>query len=72
MKVDFFRHSIPSNINIKLKKIIKGDIITSGPECKLVEKELSKYFNIKNVILTSSWTSGAIITLLSLNLKKNY
>ncbi|MBD1162851.1 DegT/DnrJ/EryC1/StrS family aminotransferase [Pelagibacterales bacterium SAG-MED12] len=71
MKVDFFRHSIPSNINIKLKKIIKGDIITSGPECKLVEKELSKYFNIKNVILTSSWTSGAIITLLSLNLKKN-
>lgn len=71
MKVDFFKHSIPWSSHLKFKKIIKGDIITSGPECKLVEKKLAKYFNVKNVILTSSWTSGAIITLLSLNLKKN-
>ena len=71
MKVDFFRHSIPTNTNIKFKKIVKGDIITSGPVCKLAEEKLAKYFNVKNVILTSSWTSGAIITLLSLNLKKN-
>ena len=71
MKVDFFKHTIPSNTYIKIKKIIKSDIITSGPECKLVEEKLSKYFNVKNVILTSSWTSGAIITLLSLDLKKN-
>ena len=71
MKVDFFRHAIPPNAYLSLKKIIKSDIITSGPVGELVEKKLSQYFKVKNVILTSSWTTGAIITLLSLGLKKN-
>ena len=70
MKVDFFRHSIPLNTYLNFKKIIKSDIITSGPVGELVEKKLAQYFKVKNVILTSSWTSGAIITLLSLGLKK--
>ena len=71
MKVDFFRHSIPLNTYLNFKKIIKSDIITSGPVGELVEKKLAQYFKVKNVILTSSWTTGAIITLLSLGLKKN-
>ncbi len=71
MKVDFYKHSL-SEKNLKnFKKILKSDIITSGPVGNNVEKKLAKYLNVKNVILTSSWTTGAIITLLALKLKKN-
>jgi len=58
-------------IFISFRKIIRGDIITSGPIGTLVEKKICNFLNVKNTILTSSWTTGAIITLLSLNLKKN-
>ena len=34
-------------------------------------KKIANYLGVKNVILTSSWTTGAIITLLALKLKKN-
>ena len=71
MKVDFYKHPLSPNNHLSFKKILDGDIITSGPVGELVEKKLSEYLNVKNVILTSSWTSGAIATLLSLNLKKN-
>ena len=71
MKVDFYKHPLSPNNHLSFKKILDGDIITSGPIGELVEKKLSEYLDVKNVILTSSWTSGAIATLLSLNLKKN-
>ena len=71
MKVDFYKHSLSEKNLRNFKKILKSDIITSGPVGNNVEKKLAKYLNVKNVILTSSWTTGAIITLLALKLKKN-
>ena len=71
MKVDFYKHSIPLSSVKNLKKILNSDIITYGKVGESVEKKIAKYLGVKNVILTSSWTSGAIITLLSLKLKKN-
>ena len=71
MKVDFYKHSL-SEKNLKhFRKILKSDIITSGPIGEQVEKKIANFLNVKNVILTSSWTTGAIITLLALKLKKN-
>jgi UDP-4-amino-4-deoxy-L-arabinose-oxoglutarate aminotransferase len=71
MKVDFYKHSIPLSSVKNLKKILNSDIITYGKVGESVEKKIAKYLGVKNVILTSSWTTGAIITLLSLKLKKN-
>jgi len=71
MKVDFYKHPLSLKNHLSFRKIIRGDIITSGPIGTLVEKKICNFLNVKNTILTSSWTTGAIITLLSLNLKKN-
>ena len=71
MKVDFYKHPLTEKNFSSYKKIFKSDIITSGPVGDRVEKKLAKYLNVKNVILTSSWTTGALITLLALKLKKN-
>ena len=71
MKVDFYKHPLTEKNFSNYKKIFKSDIITSGPVGDRVEKKLAKYLNVKNVILTSSWTTGALITLLALKLKKN-
>ena len=71
MKVDFYKHPLSLKNHLSFRKIIRGDIITSGPIGTLVERKICNFLNVKNTILTSSWTTGAIITLLSLNLKKN-
>ncbi len=71
MKVDFYKHPLSLKNHLSFRKIIRGDIITSGPIGALVEKKICNFLNVKSTILTSSWTTGAIITLLSLNLKKN-
>ena len=71
MTVDFYKHPLTEKNFSSYKKIFKSDIITSGPVGDRVEKKLAKYLNVKNVILTSSWTTGALITLLALKLKKN-
>ena len=71
MKVDFYKHSLSLKNFKDINKIFKSDIITSGPIGESVEKKLANYLGVKNVILTSSWTTGAIITLLALKLKKN-
>ncbi len=71
MKVDFYKHSIPLNSFKNFKKILSSDIITYGPIGESVEKKIASYLDVKNVILTSSWTTGAIITLMALKLKKN-
>ena len=71
MKVDFYKHSLSLKNFKNINKIFKSDIITSGPIGESVEKKLANYLGVKNVILTSSWTTGAIITLLALKLKKN-
>ncbi len=71
MKVDFYKHPLSLKNHLSFKKIIRGDIITSGPIGTLVEKKICNFLNVRSTILTSSWTTGAIITLLSLNLKKN-
>ena len=71
MKVDFYKHPLSVKNFKDINKIFKTDIITSGPIGESVEKKLADYLGAKNVILTSSWTTGAIITLLALKLKKN-
>ncbi len=71
MKVDFYKHSLSSISFKNFNKILKSDIITAGPIGEQVEKKLADYLKVKNVILTSSWTTGALITLLALKLKKN-
>ena len=70
MKVDFYKHSLSSISFKNFNKILKSDIITAGPIGEQVEKKLADYLKVKNVILTSSWTTGALITLLALKLKK--
>lgn len=70
MKIDFFRHPLKEKDLKEVKKVIHSKILTTGSVSDHVEKMLSKYLNIKQTVLTSSWTSGAICTLMALNIKK--
>lgn len=68
MQVPFYRHSLKPEDAMKIVEVIKTPFLTSGPVCKEVEAQLVDYFGVKHAKLVSSWTNGAIATLLALDI----
>ena len=68
MQVPFYRHSLKPEDALKIAEVIKTPFLTSGPVCKEVEAQLVDYFGVKHSKLVSSWTNGAIATLLALDI----
>lgn len=68
MHVPFYRHSLKPEDAMKIAEVIKTPFLTSGPICKEVEAQLVDYFGVKQAKLVSSWTNGAVATLLALDI----
>ena len=68
MQVPFYRHSLKPEDALKIAEVIKTPFLTSGPVCKDVEAQLVDYFGVKHAKLVSSWTNGAIASLLALDI----
>jgi dTDP-4-amino-4,6-dideoxygalactose transaminase len=51
-----------------LHELLKPPLLTSGAVGRQVEKQIADYFGTKHALLASSWTSGAIATLLALDI----
>jgi len=68
MQVPFYHHALKPEDAMKIAEVIKTPFLTSGPVCKEVEAQLVDYFGVKHAKLVSSWTNGAIATLLALDI----
>ena len=66
MQVDFYVHDLKPSAADSVAQVIGTPFITSGPVSRRVEKQLVDYFGTKYALLVSSWTSGAVATLLAL------
>ena len=61
-----------SSVDIRaVKKVLKSDYLTSGPQVKIFEKNISSSVNAKYAVSTNSATSALHIACMSLGLKKN-
>ena len=68
--IPYSRHNI-SNEDIKnVLKVLKSDLLTTGPEVEKFEKKLSKQFKSKYASCVNSATSALHLACLSLGLKK--
>ncbi len=68
MRVPFYRHSLPSSSAALVAEVIESGFLTSGQRCSRVEERLRAIFNVSHAKLTSSWTQGAVATLLALGI----
>ena len=68
--IAFYKHNLNTDYSKYISKVLKSDFLTSGNVCKKTEKEISKFFNINYCLLTSSWTSGALATLMAMGIRK--
>ena len=60
-----------TNIFNNIKKIIRENNFIFGNEVKILENKLANYTKCKNCITVGSGTDALIISLLSINIKKN-
>ncbi len=67
MQVDFYRHDLKPSAADAIARVIETPFLTSGAVGRQVEKQIADYFGTKHALLVSSWTSGAIATLLALD-----
>jgi UDP-4-amino-4-deoxy-L-arabinose-oxoglutarate aminotransferase len=68
MQIPFYRHSLsPENAQL-VAKVLETPFLTSGPIGKEVEAQLCGYFGAKHAKLVSSWTNGAVATLLAMDI----
>lgn len=68
MRVPFYRHSLPASSAALVAEVIESGFLTSGQRCARVEERLRAIFNVSHAKLTSSWTQGAVATLLALGI----
>ncbi|KRE02081.1 DegT/DnrJ/EryC1/StrS aminotransferase [Bosea sp. Root381] len=68
MKVPFYRHSLDASSAALVAEVIQSGFLTSGQRCSRVEERLRAIFNVSHAKLTSSWTQGAVATLLALGI----
>lgn len=68
MKVPFYRHSLDPKQSIDVERVLKSEFLTSGPIGKEVESQLRDYFEVRHSKLVSSWTNGAVATLLAMDI----
>jgi dTDP-4-amino-4,6-dideoxygalactose transaminase len=68
MRVPFYRHSLDASSATLIAEVIESGFLTSGQRCSRVEERLRALFNVSHAKLTSSWTQGAVATLLALGI----
>jgi dTDP-4-amino-4,6-dideoxygalactose transaminase len=67
MRVDFYRHDLLPSAAASVAEVIATPFLTSGAVGRRVEAQLADYFGAKHALLVSNWTSGAVATLLALD-----
>ncbi len=68
MKVPIFRHPLNQGDLKNVQEVIESLFIGTGTVAQSVEKQISEYFDGAYALLTNSWTNGALISLLSMDL----
>lgn len=68
MQVPFYRHSLDASSAALIAEVIESGFLTSGQRCSRVEERLRALFDVSHAKLTSSWTQGAVATLLALGI----
>ena len=68
MKVDFYRHSLAATDGEEVAKVLASPFLTTGQVASGVESELCRYFSVPHAALVSSWTSGAMATLMAMGI----
>jgi len=68
MKVPFYRHSLTQDSAALLAEVLASPFLTTGPRAAKIEEQLCEYFDVRHAKLTSSWTQGAVATLLALDI----
>lgn len=68
MKVPFYRHSLSVNDASLIAEVLGTPFLTTGPRAAKVEQQLTEFFSVPHAKLTSSWTQGAVATLLALGI----
>lgn len=68
MQVPFYRHGLKPHLADRVGEVIAGPFLTSGRHCAEVEGKLRDFFGLPHAKLTSSWTTGAIASLLALDI----
>lgn len=66
--VPFYRHSLGPDYASLLASVLASPFLTSGPRAEEVEAQLKAFFEVRHAKLTSSWTQGAVATLLALGI----
>lgn len=68
MAVPFYRHALSPAFGDRIAAVLASPFLTSGPCCARVEERLRGFFQVPHAKLTSSWTQGAVATLLALDI----
>ena len=68
MAVPFYRHALSPACSDRVAAVLASPFLTSGPQGVRVEEKLRGFFGVQHAKLTSSWTQGAIATLLALDI----
>ncbi len=66
MKVDFYRHGLTAADASAVASVLDSPFLTTGSVSRQVETQLCDYFGTPHALLTSSWTNGALATLLAM------
>ncbi len=68
LKVPFYRHALAGDAAASIAQVLESPFLTTGPRAAEVEKQLCQFFDVSFAKLTSSWTQGAVATLLALDI----
>jgi dTDP-4-amino-4,6-dideoxygalactose transaminase len=68
LKVPFYRHALAGDAAASVAQVLESPFLTTGPRAAEVEKQLCQFFDTTYAKLTSSWTQGAVATLLALDI----
>lgn len=68
MAVPFYRHALSPACGERIADVLASPFLTSGPCGAQVEERLRGFFHVQHTKLTSSWTQGAVATLLALDI----
>ena len=66
MNVEFYRHPLTEQAADHVAKVLSSPFLTTGEVCARVEAQLCEYFSVPHAVLASSWTAGAIATLMAM------
>lgn len=68
MKVPFYRHALSADAGASVLDVLQSPFLTTGPRAAETERLICEFFNVPHAKLVSSWTQGAVATLLALDI----